>query len=76
MRLDDIRRKLGAGKLLARAPNPGLNDETYYRWQTQGADWLIAFDAGMKAARVSYSSRLRLKPYDNLTLNVELDEKH
>jgi hypothetical protein len=71
MSLRDIQRKPGPGKLIARAPNPGLNDETYLRWQIQGASCLITFDPGLKAIRISYSSRLRLRPFANVTLSVD-----
>jgi hypothetical protein len=69
--LRDIQRRLGSGKLMARALNPGLNDQTYYRWRIRGADWLISFDQAMKAVWISYASRLHLKPYDDVTLNKD-----
>lgn len=71
MSLREVQKKLGPGTLLYRAPNPGVNDETAYRWQIHGIFWQISFNIEMTALRVTYRSSLRAKPFDDVTLNAD-----
>jgi hypothetical protein len=71
MSLQEVQRKLGSGKLVARAPNPGLNDNSYYEWRIGAADIRVTLDVGNRVVSIVYSSRSMVKPYDNVILNSD-----
>lgn len=74
MTLKDVEKRMGPGKLTARAPDPDADWQYYYAWRRGSVRIEVVFDRVLKVAMVSVASRVQTRVVGEVTLNRDTVE--